>query len=327
MGEYAWPPGLPLSAGEDESMRATAEVIRNLFLANRAARLVLRAGPGGGERQVSANSYYLGLPNRLWRLPIPLMSWVDWRAGSEKGWAEEDWRLVHGRIVLRSPREASPPPRASLVPSGRRLPPGLLVAMADAAKRVAALAGSAKTFTALFSFMASNWWQLGLRGRLPTFLCPPECRGQLDFVAFDYYFGTPHLNRIGRLTDVLERRYERAPIWASGLYDAVRYFQRMFPDKPIFVIENGFSGPPDAVSRARYLREHIRQVQYARQDGAPVIGYLAWSLTTNREWGLPLGPNSDFGIFHIDLDRDPELARRPTPAANAYAAIIRRRGV
>ena len=58
-------------------MRATAEVIRNLFRANRAARLALRDGPGGERRLVSANSYYLGLPNRLWYLPIPLMKLVD----------------------------------------------------------------------------------------------------------------------------------------------------------------------------------------------------------------------------------------------------------
>jgi beta-glucosidase/6-phospho-beta-glucosidase/beta-galactosidase len=201
----------------------------------------------------------------------------------------------------------------------------LLVGLSDAAKRVAALAGSAKGFVALFSFLASNWWQLGLRGRLPTFLCPLECRGQLDFVAFDYYFGTQYLGNIGRLTDVLERRYDRAPIWAGGLYDALLHFQRMFPEKPILVIENGFCGPPDATSRARCLRDHIRQLQYARQDGARVIGYLAWSFTTNREWGLPLGPSSDFGLYHIELDHDPDLTRRPTPVAEAYAAIIRRR--
>ena len=133
------------------------------------------------------------------------------------------------------------------------------------------------------------------------------------------------MDRIGRLTDVLERRYDRAPIWAGGLYDAVQYFQRMFEDKPIFVIENGFTGRPDAVTRARYLRQHVRQIQRARQAGARVIGYLAWSLTTNREWGLPLGPSSDFGLFHIDLDRDPSLRRLPTPAAETYAAIIRGR--
>ena len=314
MAEYAWPPGLPASADEDESMRATAEVIRNLFLANRAARLALRSGPGGEGRLVSANGYYLGLPDRLWRLPLPLMHLVDRRARSEKGWSEEDWVLREGRIVVREPE------------AGRRLLGFLDRGWRHPLVRPAtALLASLHRFGAMFSFVGSNWWHLGMRGDLPTFLCPPECRGQQDYVAFDYYFGTPFLVESGRLMDVLERRYARAPIWPGGFYGALRYFAELFPDQPIFVIENGVAARPGERKRARYLRDHIRELQRAHQDGVDVIGYLAWSLTTNREWGLPSGPDADFGLYHIDLDGDPALTRRPTPAALAYAAIVRRR--
>jgi hypothetical protein len=312
MDAYAWPPGLRSGSDNSESMRATAEVIRNLFLANRAARLTLRSGPGGDGRLVSANSYYMGLPNRLWLLPIPLMQWVDWRAGSEKGWSEEDWIVHQGRIVLR------PDLAAPRTPSGwwrPRLP-----------ARLAGLYATTKGFATLFSFIASNWWQLGMKGRLPTFLCSPECRDQLDYVAFDYYFGTPLLHETGRLLDVIERRYDQAPVWSGGLYDALHYFQDMFPDKPLFVIENGSAGPARAMRRVKYLRDHVREVQRAREEGVKVIGYLAWSLTSNREWGLPWGPVGDFGLYHIDLDGDPALIRRPTPASAAYQTIVRRRG-
>ena len=164
-----------------------------------------------------------------------------------------------------------------------------------------------------------------MRGRLPEFLCPRECIGQLDFVAFDYYFGTQYLAKMGTLLDVLERRYDRAPIWAAGLGDALRYFAGMFPGLPLFVIENGVAAGRDDPRRARYLRDHIREVQRARQAGINVIGYLAWSLTTNREWGLQAGPHGDFGLYHIDLDSDPELLRHQTGAARAYQAIINRR--
>jgi beta-glucosidase/6-phospho-beta-glucosidase/beta-galactosidase len=312
MDRYAWPPGLPAGSDDHESMRATAEVIRNLFLANRAARLTLRSGPGGEGRLVSANSYYMGLPNRLWRLPIPLMKWVDRRAASEKGWSEEDWILREGRIVLRPPVQAPPTPPGWWRP---RVP-----------ARIAEAYANAKIFATLFSFIGANWWQLGMRGQLPTFLCPPECRDQLDYVAFDYYFGTPLLHEVNRLMDVLERRYDRAPIWSGGLYDALHYFQDMFPDKPLFVIENGVAGSPRSMRRVKYLRDHVREVQRAMEDGVKVIGYLAWSLTSNREWGLPWGPVGDFGLYHIDLDGDPQLRRRPTPASAAYQRIIQRRG-
>ena len=319
MPEFFWPPGLPPRTSDHDMMRATAEVIRNLFLANRAARLVLRAGPGGERRLVSANGYYLGLPNRLWHLPIPLMRWVDRRAASEQGWSEEDWLLREGRIVHR--RELSGPtllgPKLLESPF-RFMPPGL----GPLNRWIEALGA----FATIFSFGASNWWHLGLKGDLPTFLCPPECRGQQDYVAFDYYFGTSHLLDIANLMHVLERRYGHAPLWADGLEDALRYLQGMFPGQPIFIIENGTAGPPNGTRKTRYLREHVRAVQRAHADGVNVIGYLAWSLTTNREWGLPEGPGSDFGLYHVDLDGDPSLTRQMTPAAAQYAAIVRRHG-
>ena len=324
MREYAWPPGLPPEDDSETSMRATAEVIRNLFLAHRAARLALRAGPGGEQRLVSANSYYLGLPTHFWKLPLPLMQWVDWRATSEKGWDEEDWALVEGRIVLR-PQLGMPGGRRSFSRQRAHVGPLLIAALAALSRQLAAMFGEARTFAALSSFTASNWWQLGMRGRLPEFLCPRECVGQIDYVAFDYYFGTQFVGRIGTLLDVIERRYDRAPIWAAGLGDALRYFAEMFPGLPLFIIENGFAGPHTELSRARHLRQHLRQVQYALADGLDVIGYLAWSLTTNREWGLPSGPHADFGLYHVDLDGDPALTRHRTPVAGTYQTIIHHR--
>jgi len=316
--EYLWPPGLEDGADEAESMRATAEVVRNLFRAHRAARLAVRAGPGGEQRLVSANSYYLGLPNRMWRLPFPLVRLVDWLARSTRAWSEEDWVLRQGRIVVRPPSDRRELLRPALTSDA---------GLALAPRQLGYLVEEVETLSFLFSFLASNWWQLGLRGDLPTFLCPPECRGQLDYVAFDYYYGTPFVHRIGRLLDVFERRYDHAPIWAHGLYGALHYFQSMFPRLPVFVVENGVAGRAGDRKRGRYISNHVRQVQRAREDGVNVSGYLVWSLTTNREWGLPAGPSGDFGLYHIDLEGDPSLTRHPTPAAAAYAELLRQRGV
>jgi beta-glucosidase/6-phospho-beta-glucosidase/beta-galactosidase len=107
----------------------------------------------------------------------------------------------------------------------------------------------------------------------------------------------------------------------TGDVDHLRSLQQSI----ILVIENGVAARPGERKRARYLRDHIRELQRAHRDGVNVIGYLAWSLTTNREWGLPSGPDADFGLYHIDLDGDPALTRRPTPAALAYAALVRHR--
>src|SRR5258706_8597853 len=99
----------------------------------------------------------------------------------------------------------------------------------------------------------------------------------------------------------------------------------MFPGKDLLIVENGSVEHADGVSRASYLRAHLREVQRACAAGIPVRGYLCWSLTTNREWGLPLGVDSDFGLYRIELDTDPELKRVRTPAADTYESIIRAR--
>ena len=97
---------------------------------------------------------------------------------------------------------------------------------------------------------------------------------------------------------------------------------RWFPDKEILIIENGCIEKADNLTREEYLRAHIREVTRARAMGIPVAGYICWSITSNREWGLAFGPDSDFGLYYIDLDHDPELKRVPTPSGEMFKRVI-----
>ncbi|QLE52362.1 glycosyl hydrolase family protein [Nostoc sp. C057] len=187
-----------------------------------------------------------------------------------------------------------------------------------------------KIFSVLSTSLTSNWWHLGMAGKLPTFLCPQECVGQQDFVGFDYYWGISNLrlNRIQQLMDAAFGRFGNAPVWSGVLYDMLKFHAQLFPDKEIMIIENGCVEVADkVVKREDYIRQHLQQVQRARQDGINVIGYVSWCITSNREWGLKFGPDSDFGLYHIDLDTDPELKRQLTPAANLYRDIIKQNSV
>jgi beta-glucosidase/6-phospho-beta-glucosidase/beta-galactosidase/ABC-type amino acid transport substrate-binding protein len=177
----------------------------------------------------------------------------------------------------------------------------------------------------LSTMLNTNWWHLGMAGRLPEFLCPSECVGKQDFVGFDYYWGIPsfRIHRLLRLFDSMRQRYDRAPVWPGGLHRLLRSYDRMFGGQEILIVENGCVDATDGHDRARYLRRHLREVARARQEGVNVSGYICWSITSNREWGLPFAPHSDFGLYHVDLDRDPVLERVPTPAAEAFADAIR----
>jgi ABC-type amino acid transport substrate-binding protein len=184
-----------------------------------------------------------------------------------------------------------------------------------------------RAYGILFTLLSSNWWYLGMQGRLADFLCPKECVGALDFVGIDYYWGlsTLRLAGLGRLFDAANQRYSLAPVQASLLYDILRAHAKAFPAKEMIVVENGCVDSADGITRERYLREHILQVQRAVAAGIPVSTYICWSITSNREWGAPFGKDSDFGLFHINLDGDAGLRRDETPASRAYRDIVAKR--
>ena len=184
-----------------------------------------------------------------------------------------------------------------------------------------------RQYSALLSFVNSNWWHRGMAGGLPEFLCPPECVGQQDFVGFDYYWGLPtwRLLEAGRLLDAAAGHFDRAPVWPPGLSDHLRYHAGLFPGQEIVVAENGSVDRADGVDRSTYLRQHLQELQRAVGEGVPVRAYLCWAITSNREWGFPFGPATDFGLYHVDLDGDPELKRSPTPAASTFREILERR--
>ena len=173
------------------------------------------------------------------------------------------------------------------------------------------------------TLIGTNWWDLGMAGKLPHFLCPPECAGALDYVGLDYYWGVASVwpGRLHRLSAVAECHYAMAPVWPNVLDGILLEAERQFSGKPIIVIENGCVTNADGFSRAKYLEAHVAQVERAWRRGAPIVAYLCWSITSNREWGLPFDDNSDFGLYYIDLDHDPELKRVPTESCTRYSAL------
>ncbi|MES2477229.1 MAG: family 1 glycosylhydrolase [Verrucomicrobiota bacterium] len=172
----------------------------------------------------------------------------------------------------------------------------------------------------------ANWWYLGTAGRLPLELCPAEAVGAQDFVGLDYYWGLPtrKLGKFRSLEDAARGKFLKAPVWPRGLYHALRRFHRWFPGQELFIVENGSVPAANGVSRSDYLKLHIAEVENALATGVPVKGYNFWSITSNREWGHPFDPNTDFGLYFVDLDKDPELKRVPTDEVATYREIIRR---
>ncbi|TMD53811.1 MAG: glycoside hydrolase family 1 protein [Chloroflexi bacterium] len=283
---YRMPPGLSADATSHEQMESCARLMRNLFRANREARRVLKEHDE--DAMVGANPLILGIPTWIQNL-------MDYRA---IGISSLEHLASHGHSVAR--RTAAKKALHSLLGPIPRI------------------------LSFLPTVLAADWWNLGLAGKLAHFICPADCVHQMDFVGFDYYWGIRpyHLQAIHRLLDAGMGRFDLAPVWCGALERMLKRYQKLFPHLPLVIVENGSVVTADGVSRALYLEQHIQVVEQAVAKGVDVAAYVCWSITTNREWGLPTGPGTDFGLYHVDLDNDPELRRQPTPAAETYRRLI-----
>jgi beta-glucosidase len=102
---------------------------------------------------------------------------------------------------------------------------------------------------------------------------------------------------------------------------------RDYPSLPIVITENGaaFEDLPEADGsiedddRTAYLAAHLTAVAEARQQGADVRGYLAWSLLDNFEWAY--GYAKRFGIVRVDYDTQ---VRTPKQSALWFRDTARR---
>jgi len=89
------------------------------------------------------------------------------------------------------------------------------------------------------------------------------------------------------------------------------------------VVETGWVPGDGGRSSGDYLKAPLAEVERALAKGVPVAAYNYWSITSNREWGHAFDPNTDFGLYFVDLDHDPALRRVATPEAALYRDLIR----
>jgi beta-glucosidase len=119
-------------------------------------------------------------------------------------------------------------------------------------------------------------------------------------------------------------------VHAQGFTDMFTWFKDRYGDIPIYVTENGsaFYDAPVAEGdivqdplRSSYLREHLKAMHHAIEQGVNVKGYYAWSLLDNLEWSL--GFAKRFGLYHVDFATQ---KRTPKATAKLYASVIETHG-
>lgn len=152
----------------------------------------------------------------------------------------------------------------------------------------------------------------------------------LDFIGLNYYtrefvrhhgFGFPGILGQG-CTEMLQQDRRTAKdnflsweIYPQGLQTFLKDFSRY--KLPLLVSENGIATNDDS-ERVEFIIEHLKATAYAMKDGAPVIGYLYWSLLDNYEWAEGFVPR--FGLIEVNYITQERKIRE---SARKYEEIIR----
>ena len=116
-------------------------------------------------------------------------------------------------------------------------------------------------------------------------------------------------------------------ILPEGLDLALRQATEALPGVPLWICENGAAveevtdaaGIHDPI-RSEYIKDHIRVVIRACENGFDIRGYFAWSLLDNLEWAS--GWTKKFGIVRVD----PQTGERtPKDSALWYRNLLAHR--
>lgn len=129
----------------------------------------------------------------------------------------------------------------------------------------------------------------------------PEMAGSFDLIGFSYYNANSvyaDLSTGPYPADARVGPMGYAP-WPEGLGIVLRRLADELPRRPLVVAELGF-GTDDDEWRTDLLRDSLRQVESAIDDGVDVRGVFHWTGVDNYEWDH--GFDVRFGLF--DRDRN-----------------------
>ncbi len=108
-------------------------------------------------------------------------------------------------------------------------------------------------------------------------------------------------------------------VYPEGLGHFLKVFRRY--RLPLLITENGVP-TQDEDDRWGFIYLHLWQVMRAMSAGAPVVGYLYWSLLDNFEWAD--GYDARFGLIGVRFATQDRMVR---PSARWLADVIEKRSL
>lgn len=103
-------------------------------------------------------------------------------------------------------------------------------------------------------------------------------------------------------------------IYPEGLYKVIKSVYESYK-LPIYITENGIADSTDT-KRAKFIYDHMLQINRLLEDGVDVRRYYHWSLLDNLEWNDGYGPR--FGLIEVNYET---LNRRIRKSGRFYAEL------
>lgn len=105
-------------------------------------------------------------------------------------------------------------------------------------------------------------------------------------------------------------------IYPQGLYDMIMRISQYENCKKIYITENGVgiketlneNNTVEDDARIDYVRDHMKAVLKANEDGANVKGYYLWSLMDMFSWSN--GYNKRYGLLFVDFDTQERFPKK-----------------
>ncbi len=162
-----------------------------------------------------------------------------------------------------------------------------------------------KLFNRSFKRIIDWWWNYYFLNQITDFQ---------DFIGLNHYF----YNRINYGLNKNENKIISDMGWE--LYpEAIYYVLKDLKKyrKTIYITENGLADTEDN-KRAGYIKEILKNVHKAIEEGVDVRGYFYWSLLDNFEWDKGFWPR--FGLIEVDYQ---SLDRKVRQSALEYSKLIK----
>ena len=146
-----------------------------------------------------------------------------------------------------------------------------------------------------------------------------------DFFGIQYYQPNfVNLKLGGRIAGLIENKepYKWVSdlnweIFPEGIYHVVKKAARY--GKPIYITENGLADAADK-NRGPFIKENLKWLHRAINEGVDVKGYFYWSLLDNFEFVDMRGFWPRFGLVEVDYKT---MERKIRPSAYEYAEICK----